>query len=445
MSELPNQSNGLPPQEACENTAELTAVEPAVIAPMSAATSATPTNNPLTIFVSPQDWVNGYNSLGMPLPQEKVDAYRLWMPHLTPVPLAGIAAQRAQAARSASRPALPRHTELVGSELKRLIKSMELDRLVPDPTSCGCDDLAAQMDSWGADGCEKNADYIVAKINENAEKVELKDKLRGGLRLINEGVVINPLDPTGSLVRAAIRRVRHKVSSDMRFAYAVMTCESRFDTYLPRTVASLAAAGFDRPTLFIDGSLRCTNKWQLPQVVRQAEPLGPFGAWMSCVWSLFTSAPDSDRFIIFQDDIVASLGLREFLEKREYPYLGYCNLCTYPDNASRAHNENTWYPSNQLGLGAQALMFSNEAMAALLSSPHLAKRIADKGAGPRKRRWKYIDGAVSTAMKDAGYREFVSDPSLVYHTGDTSSIANKKQPQTALFKGEDFDLRTLLT
>jgi len=62
-----------------------------------------------------------------------------------------------------------RTREPVGTELKKLIAW--LTQIKPT-ASCNCTTLAKEMDSWGADGCEKRRAQIVAKLVANREMLE---------------------------------------------------------------------------------------------------------------------------------------------------------------------------------------------------------------------------------------------------------------------------------
>ena len=78
---------------------------------------------------------------------------------------------------------------------------------------------------------------------------------------------------------------------------------------------------------------------------------------------------------------------------------------------------------HQLGRGAVALVFSQEAVIKLLSSRYMQTRIMDAVKGHRS-----IDGAVVSAMHLEGWTEYVHNPSLVQHTGEVSSMGNRKHP-----------------
>jgi len=112
-------------------------------------------------------------------------------------------------------------------------------------------------------------------------------------------------------------------------------------------------------------------------------------------------------------------------------------LFTFPENSS---DYKGWVQTkNQLGWGAVGLVFDAEALRTLFASKHMSNRVTDV-----KRGHKSIDGAVVTALGKGGYREYVHNPSLTYHTGVLSAIGNDPQPQAVDFKGQEFDAMELL-
>lgn len=224
----------------------------------------------------------------------------------------------------------------------------------------------------------------------------------------------------------------------MKWSYGVTTVPSRFKDLLPRTLKSLAGAGFENPRLFIDG---CKPE-DIPQALRRYEitshfpNLRTFGNWMTALWELYAREPKAERYAIFQDDFVTYKNLRQYLEDCDYPKRGYWNLYTFPQNEK---NTSGWYLSNQLGKGAVALVFNNEAVRTILQSQHMVNRPLDP-----KRGWQTIDGGIVTGFKQAGWQEWVHNPSLVLHTGEVSSMGHKPYEDTNIFKGEEFDALNLI-
>lgn len=239
---------------------------------------------------------------------------------------------------------------------------------------------------------------------------------------------------------------------------------------LPRTLASLAAGGFDSPSLFIDG----TNQEQeqayrrhwphLEMTFRCGKNRRAVGNWAMGMTDLLVRNPTAERFAMFQDDVVCVRNLRQYLETKEYPdgpenrkaVPGYWNLYTAPSNTEAIRGgtgPRGWYPSNQYGRGALGLVFSRTALVALLGSPNIVQKPLDVLKG-----WRSLDGAVVQGMKNLGWIEYVHSPSLVQHLGRESVIDKRPHAvpteefptftwsdrwQAPTFPGEDFDALTI--
>lgn len=241
----------------------------------------------------------------------------------------------------------------------------------------------------------------------------------------------------------------------MKWACGVTTVPERRACLLPGTLQSLAAAGFDRPRLFVDGARPQLDPWVRDkpdlEVTHRWPLIRTFGNWALGLAELYVREPGADRFAMFQDDLVAVRNLRAYLERCPYPERGYLNLYTFPSNQAIAPAGGGWYEGAllasgsgdlrfQTGRGAVALVFSREAVVTLLCSQHMIERPQDAQNG-----WKRLDGGVVTAMNKAGWREYVHSPSLVQHTGLVSSMRNRPHKQAESFPGEQFDALSLLS
>lgn len=241
----------------------------------------------------------------------------------------------------------------------------------------------------------------------------------------------------------------------MEWAYGVTTVPSRQLDLLPRTLTSLAKAGFDKPRLFVDGEsepvnylerLATKNKecgW-LHVTVRNP-PMHIHGNWYLGIQELYIRNPTAQRYVMFQDDLVACKNLKGYLEhvRLEKSYL---NLFTFRDNEDvikgkpygRFYDASLVSKSNnqwQTGRGALALVFNNEGVRSLLASEHMVSRPHE----PRESYPRRIDGGVVAAMNKAGFRELIHNPSLVQHIGEESTIGSRKGRVALSFPGEDFD------
>ena len=194
---------------------------------------------------------------------------------------------------------------------------------------------------------------------------------------------------------------------------------------------SLAKAGFEKPYVFVDDE--CTKHdydyYQRRGEVVIARPAGkllPYGHWLLTLAELYLRHPDAHLFAIFQDDLLAVTGLREYLEWCDHPKQGYWNLYTSPSNIdlcplTDGRFTEGWYPSSQWGRGATGLVFSRNTVITLLGQRHMWDKPQDKVRG-----WKNIDGAVIQALKGLGYKEYVHYPALIGHVGKVATFDKEK-------------------
>ena len=223
------------------------------------------------------------------------------------------------------------------------------------------------------------------------------------------------------------------------WAYGVTTVPERKTDLLPRTLDSLAAAGFDKPRLFVDGAGADYNNFGL-EVTTREPTIRTFGNWALALWELYIRQPVCTRYAIFQDDIVTYSDLRQYLDSCVYPTKGYWNLYTFPVNEQLAPADGRlgWYPSNQLGKGAVALVFDLHTVTTLLSSVHF---VGHPQCGQRA--YYAVDGAIVTSLRADDWKEYVHNPSLVQHTGAVSSMRGRKHPLSLTFRGEEFSAMDL--
>lgn len=234
-----------------------------------------------------------------------------------------------------------------------------------------------------------------------------------------------------------------KRRGEKKWAYGITTIPMRLTTTFPKTLASLSAAGFDKPRLFVDDAQtdEAYRKFGL-EVTTHYPKIKAYGNWILALGELYLRNPNMDRYAIFQDDVIAYRNLRAYLDSCDYPDNGYWNLYSYPPpKGTVLPNSKGWHLSNQKGKGALGLVFSLQAVRTLLLHQHLVDRARDPNDG-----WKKIDGGVVDAMLKARGREYVHNPSLVQHIGSFSSLHNRPTPHkpATTFLGESYDALALL-
>lgn len=225
------------------------------------------------------------------------------------------------------------------------------------------------------------------------------------------------------------------------WAYGVTTVPQRINDLLPRTLASLAGAGFDKPRLFVDGMPQGLETPGDYEKTLRVPVIKTFGNWCLGLAELYLREPLAGRYAMFQDDLIAYRNLRQYLDQCIYPEKGYWNLYTVPRNQKLVDEIKGWGLSNQRGKGAIALVFSREAVLTLLGHTHMLAR--PQNPNPRKN-WKSIDGGIVTAFELSGWKEYVHNPSLVQHVGTETTMGNFFHPVAVSFRGENFDAMELV-
>ena len=224
----------------------------------------------------------------------------------------------------------------------------------------------------------------------------------------------------------------------MKWAYGITTTPERRYSYFPQTLKSLAEAGFNKPTVFVDGPQGDYSEFQL-SIVRRSERIRAYGNWFLGLVELWFRNPRADRYAMFQDDMVTYKHLRDYLNTFTLQDNQYWNLYTFPQNEDlRPNDDPGWYASNQLGRGAVALVFNNRTVFAMLRSPILVAKPAAKQNPHRS-----IDGALAGCFHAMKVTEMVHYPTLVQHIGDCSSIGNGQHDKPTSWRGQEFDANDL--
>jgi hypothetical protein len=255
------------------------------------------------------------------------------------------------------------------------------------------------------------------------------------------------------------------VSYEPTWAVGVTTVKERRSTTLPRTLASLEAAGFARPRLFVDDPEHALPPGAFAQgdTTFRTPRIRAYGNWLLGLAELIIRQPLVDYYAVFQDDIVTLRNLRAYLEKCTLPRKSYWNLYLTEENLIQvpldprpdfSHSFNYargrymvgWHRSKQTGKGAVATIFSQEAAYLMLGTAHSWTRLRDLRRG-----WQAIDGGIVWAMNQQGCQELIHYPALVQHVGTESimhmdsltqpdfSVHNKTQPAAVDFPGEDYN------
>jgi hypothetical protein len=236
----------------------------------------------------------------------------------------------------------------------------------------------------------------------------------------------------------------------MDWQVGIQTVPQRLRTDFPNTICSILKAGFPEPRVFADGGSWAVYSKYVKEVSAHVPNLKTSANWVCSLVELYLRCPNADRYAIFEDDCIVSKNAREYLECHPFTKhrsLGdnphqhakvYLNLYTNDENQTLCAKDG-WNKSNQRGKGAVALVFDNDGVQDILSTRYLwnVAKIPDQ--------WRKIDGVIQTALVvHNSYTEYVHSPSIVKHVGYQSVMGHRWWGETPSFRGEDFDLSTLL-
>lgn len=215
---------------------------------------------------------------------------------------------------------------------------------------------------------------------------------------------------------------------NLKWQYGITTVPQRRNDLLIKTLTSLRDSGFTAPHIFVDGGYQGYEHigpgLQTSGITYRMPKLGVVGNWLLSMAELYILNPRSDRYAIFQDDIILCHGVRDYLDTTSYPTHSYLNLFSFTlANEKLIEGKTGFIPSNQMGRGAVALVFNRDAVKALLNC---SDKMIEKIEAARNHD-RNIDGYISDRMKEAGYTEYIHAPSLVQHAGDKSTLGHHSE------------------
>ncbi len=212
------------------------------------------------------------------------------------------------------------------------------------------------------------------------------------------------------------RRSRQRVRS---WAVGVTTAPRRRDT-LERSLESLAGAGWREPAVFVDSAVNFPERYaHLPGTFRDTR-LGAWPTYYLALAELLMRSPEADALLVAQDDIAfpAGVPVREYLEAALWPGRRPGLVSLY---CSSAYTKDApgWYLHDGLWVwGALAIVFPRE----LARQFVLDGRVFDHRRDPLNGGLANIDLVIGAWAMREGLEVWHTTPSLVQHTGDSSSI-----------------------
>ena len=240
-------------------------------------------------------------------------------------------------------------------------------------------------------------------------------------------------DPGGAVRKPGMRRavrnyfeLRNDDGADRpvtSWSVGVVTAPRKTPT-LGDTLESLGAAGFWDVRLFAEpGTPIPAAHAHRPASSRGAarsEALGAFPNWYLALSELVLRDPAADAYLLCEDDVAFSRGLRGYLGKTLWPAADVGAVSLHTPSHFAAGEPPGWHAEDRgwRTWGAQALAFPNASARALLTDPAV---LDHRGFGPHGGS-RDADCVVGAWCRRAGRSYWVHRPSLARHTGETSTL-----------------------
>lgn len=227
-----------------------------------------------------------------------------------------------------------------------------------------------------------------------------------------------------------------------------LTTAPRRSPTLATTLDSLAAAGWDRPTVFAEPGTRIAKAFQQLKLVRRQEKLGAWPNFLLGLNELVLTSPTADAYLMVQDDAIFLRNTRDYLEATLWPHprTGVVSLHTPSHHVPEDAATRGFFP-REVGWaawGAMAFVFSNASARALLRHPAVINH-RSRGTGEGLCN---VDSVVGHWCHLAGFEFYLHCPSLTQHIGLTTTLWSRDSLEgrrsASDFPGEDYDARQLI-
>jgi glycosyltransferase involved in cell wall biosynthesis len=184
---------------------------------------------------------------------------------------------------------------------------------------------------------------------------------------------------------------------------------------IEETLSNLRAAGFPEIHVFAEPGSFVPAATPGLFVTQHGRTLGNLGNFYSSLAALYMTEPRADCFALFQDDIEAATGLREWCENEFWPHgAGLVSLFTPRVFTAPHPGWRILNPGRFRTFGAQAFVFRRDALQRFLADERLLHQ--------RQRQPDGDDAAVGDWAARSGEGIAYHSPSLVQHLAVPSSI-----------------------
>lgn len=209
------------------------------------------------------------------------------------------------------------------------------------------------------------------------------------------------------------------------WAVGVTTAPRKVST-LGRMLNSLEEAGWSEAWIFAEPHTDTTCLCPDHRLIVRSETLGAFPNWYLSLTELVMRAPAVDAYLMCQDDILLSPGLRDYALAELWP-ASEAQVVSFYCAAANEQNGARGFVRLDAGwntCGALALVFPNAVARALLCDSLF---LHHRNRGPR-RGMANIDSVIGLWCRQSGIPFYLHQPTLVQHIGDHSTLWGKLSP-----------------
>jgi glycosyltransferase involved in cell wall biosynthesis len=224
---------------------------------------------------------------------------------------------------------------------------------------------------------------------------------------------------TGALgvLTAGERRLQVAGRPRVRLTWAVaMLTAPRQRPVLASSLESLRAAGFENIQIFAESGSPIPQEWADAARIVHEQRLGHLRNFAFAAKTLLDQQPAADCYAIFEDDISAARGLRDWCDGQLWPARhGIVSLYTCRVFADDRPGWQTLNLGRYRTFGALAFVFRGEALRAFLSDAGVMRHVAHGTPG--------ADAVVGEWALRTGIGIAYHTPSLVQHECGTPALA----------------------
>lgn len=202
-------------------------------------------------------------------------------------------------------------------------------------------------------------------------------------------------------------------------ATAVITAPRSVST-LSDTLKSITSAGFQAPIVFAEPKSELSSIDE-SLVVRNQTTLGNFRNWLNALRSIRTKFPNASGYVLFEDDVKVTPDLYDWLKYELWPF--ECSVVSLYTSSCYLSEKHGWAARAMGGyrhFGSLGYVINPALTDVILDSETLKKHL--KPDAP-KRTKDYILGDFFFSL---GVRVAYHSPTLIEHTGETSSLRQEK-------------------